>query len=71
MVVLETQTGSYLPVEIPEGPVTKEDEDYDKDKDVSHLKNCPPLAAEWEKKKKKFIERNNIFAGLDLKALSR
>lgn len=72
IVVLETTTGSVLPVEIAEGVKPPDEErDYDKDKDVSHLKNCPKLAAEWEKKKKKFIERNNPFAFLDYKALQK
>ena len=68
---METRTGSYLPVEIEEGKIIIDDEEFDGSKHVSHLKNCPKLAAEWEKKKKKFIERNSIFAGLNLKALSK
>ena len=71
IVVLETRTGSYLPVEIEDGKITIADEEFDGSKHNSHLKNCPPLALEWEIKKKKFIQRNNVFAGLDLKALSK
>lgn len=56
IVMLETVTSSFLPVEIPEGEITIEEKEYDKEKHTSHLKNCPKLAAEWEWKKKKLIK---------------
>lgn len=71
MVVLETRTGSYLPVEIPEGKIIIEEEEFDGSKHKSHLIKCEPLRNEWDKKKQKFIQRNNMFAGLDFKALSK
>ena len=67
---METRTGSYLPVEIPEGNFSIPDQEFDGKENQSHLKNCPQLAAEWEQKKKKFVERNNPF-NLSIKELSR
>lgn len=72
LVVLETIKGSFLPVEIPEGEIKiKAEDEFDGKIHTSHLKNCPPLAAEWEKKKKKFIDRNNPFAFLNYKELNK
>lgn len=59
---MNTSTGSVLPVEIPDGKVTvTQDEEFDKDKHVSHLKNCEPMALAWEIKKKKWIYKRSVF----------
>lgn len=74
IVVLETRTGSYLPIDISEGPIIIEDEEFDGTKHISHLKTCPEkkkLVEEWDKKKQKFIERNNPFAFLAAKVLNK
>lgn len=72
IVILETIKGSCLPVEIPEGEIKiKAEDEFNGKIHTSHLKNCPKLAAEWDKKKKKFIDRNNPFAFLNYKALQK
>ena len=62
LVVMNTATGSVLPVEIPDGEVTiYDDDEFEKGKYVSHLKNCEPMRMAWEIKKKKWIKKRSLF----------
>lgn len=69
LTILYTETNSVLPVEIPEGPVTIEDETFNSSTHTSHLKNCIKLRYEWEEKKKKYLQRDNPFEFLTPKEL--
>ena len=71
LVILHTETNSVLPVEIPEGPVTIEDELFNSSVHKSHLKNCIKLRQEWEEKKKKYLEKENPFGFLTPKELCK
>jgi hypothetical protein len=61
-VVLPTQTGSVLPVEIYENNDPKKvraiekGEFFDSRKHISHLKNCPERQQDWDVIKKQFIQ---------------
>jgi len=71
IVILPTETNSVLPVEIPEGQITLEDEMFNSAKHTSHLLNCAGLQKEWKEKKMRFIERQNPFEFLSPKELAR
>lgn len=71
LVILYTETNSVLPVEIPEGEILIEDEQFNASIHKSHLLKCIPLRNEWNEKKKKFIERENPFGFLTPKELAK
>ena len=56
IVVMNTSSGSVLPVEVPEDHIPYlMSEEFDSKRHTSHLKKCIPLRMEWEMKKKKFL----------------
>ena len=59
-VAMETKTGSYLPVEVRENEGYEDDEIFNSEKHKSHLLNCKPRSADWDKVKKSFIDVNLI-----------
>ena len=70
LVVIQTETGSALPVEVEEGeiPFTIDDV-FNCRIHRSHLLNCKPMQEAWQIKKKKYVD--NPFAGMTIKELCR
>jgi hypothetical protein len=54
-VVIDTYSGSLLPVEIKEGGFYYKSDKFESSKHVSHLKNCQPRQLDWETVKKYYF----------------
>ena len=62
VVVMDTSTGSVLPVEVESKNVKIAfDEEFDSVKYKSHLLNCAKQAAAWKEKRSGYIDRRNPF----------
>jgi len=58
LVVMRTETGSVLPVEVPEDHIPYlMSEKFDSKKHTSHLKKCIKLRLEWPMKQKRFLSQ--------------
>ncbi len=65
LVVMDTHTGSVLPVEVKDkNTLIEATEIFDSQKFISHLLNCIQQRDVWEKKKIKYIKQRNPFAKL-------
>lgn len=69
LVVMDTDNGSVLPVEMQEGQLYTDDDVYDKNIHKSHLLNCPKQAAAWVVKRRKYIKV--ILPGISPKEIHR
>ncbi len=62
LVVMDTQTGSVLPIEVESKNVgINSDEIFDSKVHKSHLINCAKQREAWDKKKLKYIKARNPF----------
>lgn len=59
IVIMATNTGSVLPVEVKPGDAFTDDDIFKSDKHSSHLMNCSKLQSRWNTVKKSFVK--NIF----------
>ena len=59
-VVMDTSTGTVLPVEVKDSETFDEDEVFNGKKHKSHLLNCIPRRMDWNNVRQKFIELRNM-----------
>lgn len=71
IVIMDTETGSILPVEVFNSEPIDPDEIYDCKKHISHLKNCEKLRARWPQFKKDFLKMRMDKFALSPKELLR
>lgn len=71
IVIMSTQTGRILPVEVEPGKVYLDTDKFDYTIHKSHLLNCLPLRLRWDDVQKKYFEKINFKLGLDKKSLLR
>ena len=57
---METQTGTYLPVEVKENESYDDSEIFDYRIHKSHLLNCKQRRNDWNEKKKHFVDLYNL-----------
>lgn len=71
IVIMDTQTGRKLPVEVEEGKVFDEDEIFDYTIHKSHLIKCEPLRLRWGKVQYDFFKKEKAKLLLEEKDLLR
>jgi len=65
-VVMQTNTGEVLPVEVIGDEVFDEDETFNYKKHKSHLLTCIPRRMDWNSVRRKFKDLNNLEMALAL-----
>jgi hypothetical protein len=71
IVIMNTQTGRKLPVEVEDGKVFDEDDIFNYKIHKSHLIKCVPLRLRWGKVQYDFFKKEKAKLKLSLKDLLR
>lgn len=71
IVIMNTQTGSILPVEVEEGKEYTEDDVFDYRKHKSHLLKCEEMRMRWERFKANYFREQKKLMALTEKDLLR
>lgn len=71
IVIMDTQTGQILPVEVEEGKVYEDTDVFNYKIHKSHLLKCEAMRLRWEDFKKRFFKRRAAQLKLEQKDLLR